>query len=328
MAQSVLSLGSLHSATSCAGKSTPQPRHSWLQGLDVNLSAWRYKKVLKAEGGPIDHMDEFRATSVEKPWYRFDAFLLENLRPSAVHEADGIGSAAARPVARAAAISEAMESWAYWDRSQSAMRDYYGFSIEDSRRGMAAFPGVFTLRAREHARADAMVRYALLNWWEGRLEHSVLAGPPEAEKVLEIELPDSREVALLTFHDNPSSGLRTYGCGVAKDLATALRRARAERRQHEVQVSDFVALNPDPELALFTIKDAALRRALYFALPPGQELFDERVRCDRWNRARSPQAVFDGLIPGAWDRYASVWRTLYEAPTDEFASDRADYFYW
>lgn len=328
MAQSVLSFASLGAAQTSSSVAKTRSAPACLRGLDLNLASLRYQKVLKTEGGPIDHLEEWQATTSSRAWYRFDAFLLDSLRPA--HEAGADGSAAdvARPAARVAAISDALESWAFWDRSQSVMRDFYGFSVEDSRRGMAAFPGLFTYKAREQARAEALARYAVQNWWEGRLHHVVLAGPPEAEKVLQLELPETREVALLTFHDDVTTGLRTYGCGVARDLATALRRARIERRKHAEQVTSFVDLHPDPELALFSVQETTKRRSLYFALEAGQELFDERLRCERWSRARAPRAVFDGLIPGDWDRFASVWRTLYEAPTDEFASERADYFYW
>lgn len=302
--------------------------------LDLNLAPFRYQHILRKDGGPIEHLEKAQTASSQGLLYTVNAYLAEHLRPSrnAGHRyygnADGGGTHLTELVARFMAVSEAIERWAFWDRVDSGMQTLYGFDIDPTTTGMAAFPGLFHMRSRRKARLEALERFGLLHWWEGRLRHLVHQLPNVDCQVVEVLVPDSSDAVVVTFRDHPVSGTRAYGYGAGKNLQVAIAAARNEMQRHELVVQRFVERNPDPQLGLSGIDNVQERRALYFALSEGRALFDERLKCGPWARQAAPRTVFDGLLPGDWDRYATVWRALYEPPSDEHLSNRNDYFFW
>jgi ribosomal protein S12 methylthiotransferase accessory factor YcaO len=81
--------------------------------------------------------------------------------------ADGSGTHTSASVARHIAVSEALERWAITSISQSARRSSYGFDLDLTSNGMAAFPGLIAKQARRFARLEAVERHCLFGWWEG-----------------------------------------------------------------------------------------------------------------------------------------------------------------
>lgn len=302
--------------------------------LDLNLAPFRYQKILRKDGGPIDHLEKARVVSSQGPLYTVNAYLAEHLRPTrnATHHyygnADGGGTHLTELVARFMAVSEAIERWAFWDRVDSGMRALYGFDVDPTTTGMAAFPGLLHMRSRRKARLEALERFGLLHWWEGRLRHQVYRPVGADYQVVELIVPQAKDAVVVTFRDDAVSGTRAYGYGAGSHPAAAIASARNEMQRHEQVVERFLERNPDPQLGLLGVRSGQERRALYFALGEGKALFDERLNCGPWARQATPRTVFDGLLPGDWDRYATVWRTLYEPPSDEHLSNRNDYFFW
>lgn len=302
--------------------------------FDLNLAPFRYQNILKQDGGPIEHLEQARIPSEQGLMFNVNAYLIEQLRPARgpgfeyYGNADGGGTHATELVARFMAVSEAIERWAFWDRIDSAMRSFYGFDVDPTTTGMAAFPGLFHLRARRTARLEALERFGLMHWWEGRLKHRLHRSEDARHSIIEILIPGSSDAVVVTFADDPASGTRAYGYGAGATFAAAVHAARVEMHRHQRTIQRFVDRHPDPRLGLLTVRSRQERRALYFALPEGRDLFDERLKCGMWGRSATPRTVFDGLLPGDWDRYASVWRALYEPPSDEHLSDRNDYFFW
>lgn len=306
---------------------------SLLARCDLNLAPLRYEGVFSKDGGPIDHLDRAEHSVREGIFFNVNAFLNASLRPvqrvsQFFSGADGGGTHPHEIVARFMAISEAIERWAFWDRIDSSMRDLYGFDIESSTTGMAAFPGLFRAKARRSALYEAIERYALLHWWEGRLHHRehVLADP--GVNVIEIIVPTSEVIPVVVYTDDPESGTRFYGYGAGENLRNAATRATREMIRHRIVVTRYLEKFPHPGMGLAAIQDVKEKRALFFALPAGKSLFDERCAAGPWAREGKLKTVFDGWIPGPWDRYASVWRCLYEPPSDEHLSARSDYFFW
>ncbi len=302
--------------------------------LDLNLAPIRYQHVLKEDGGPIEHLEQVRYLSPQGPLFSVNAYLVEHLRPSRYvphsyyGDADGGGTHMTALIARFKAVSEAIERWAFWDRVDSAMRSLYGFDLDPTTTGMAAFPGLLHFRSRRKARLEALERFGLLHWWEGRLEHRLIRPQGAGYGIVEILVPGARDAVVVTFADDPVLGSRSYGYGAGHNLDAAVNAAHSEMMIHQGTVRRFLEENPDPRLGLLAVKRNHERRALYFALPEGRELFDERLKCGPWCRLSTPKTVFDDLIPGDWDRYAAVWRSLYEPPSDEHVSIRNDYFFW
>ena len=70
------------------------------------------------------------------------------------------------------------------------------------------------------------------------------------------------------------------------------------------------------------------RRSIFFATEAGHELFLGRLRSAPRKPAAPPRKVFDGPVPGPWNRYADVWRVVYEPPSDRFLGAEENYFMW
>ncbi|MFP4541685.1 MAG: hypothetical protein ACLFR7_08640 [Opitutales bacterium] len=306
---------------------------AWLRRCDLNLAPLRYERVLRRDGGPIEHLERMTVAVREGPLHNVNAFLAEGLKPMKgeatdfYSNADGGGTHALELVARFKAISEAIERWAFWDRVESAGRDLFGFDIEPSTTGMAAFPGLLQERARHTARLEALERFALLHWWEGRLPHRLERGV-EGMQVVEILLPTREACAVIVFEDDVALGTRHYGYGAGDDYGNAVARAHGEMIRHRLTVGRFVRRFPDPAMGLVTLRHGDERRSFYFALREGRQLFDDRLAEGPWGAPARLRQVFDGWIPGAWNRYATVWRCLFEPPSDDHLGDRGDYFFW
>ena len=72
-------------------------------------------------------------------------------------------------VARYMAISESLERWAFHVKVNDFDRDLYGFDRDASSNGMAAFPGLFSSQCRKKAYWEALERFCVIAWWDGRL---------------------------------------------------------------------------------------------------------------------------------------------------------------
>lgn len=304
-----------------------------LQNCDLNLAPLRYERVFRKDGGPIDHLDRAAHEVREGRIFNVNAFLDAALRPvrrlgQLYGSADGGGTHPNELVARFMAISEAIERWAFWDRVDSPMRDLFGFDIDPSTTGMAAFPGLLQARARRSAWNEAIERFALMHWWEGQLNHREHAFEDAATRVVEILVPTPEIVPVVVYEDDLVTNTRHYGYAAGSSLENAVARATREMIRHRIIVQRYVERFPDPEMGLAAIGSVNERRALYFALRPGRTLFQERCDSGPWAREARLKTVFDGWVPGPWDRYAAVWRCLFEPPSDEHSSDRMDYFFW
>ena len=82
---------------------------------------------------------------------------------------DGMGSDQNKSVAYFKAISEAMERWAFYSLTSSQHRNDFGFDIDSTSSGFAAFPGFTKRPAAYYARLEALERWALVSWWFGLL---------------------------------------------------------------------------------------------------------------------------------------------------------------
>ncbi|MEJ1974224.1 MAG: hypothetical protein WDM96_17725 [Lacunisphaera sp.] len=238
--------------------------------------------------------------------------------------ANGSGVSSSPMVARFMAISETMERWAHWQLFDTGK---YGFNIDPSTNGMAAFPGLWKRQARAGALMEAVERFNLLNWWEGHLPAAETATqwPGVRAAVICSAAPG---ITVVLFRRTPE-GFVAYGHGSAMDYDGACRKAAVEMERHALVVSRF-ALAHAGRIADQLSPDAhpIERRSLFFATEAGHELFLARLRSAPSKPAPEPQLVFDGAIPGPWSRYADVWRVVYEPPSDRFLGMEENYFLW
>ena len=136
-----------------------------------------YRSVLLADGGPVESIEEGELEVLGKRYFQCNARLRKELVPrrsmQVYGDADGTGMALSPMVARHIAISEALERWAHYATSKAPDRAKYGFNVDRSSSGMAAFPGLSGEPARRAARMEAIERYCLLHWWERRIDGEI-----------------------------------------------------------------------------------------------------------------------------------------------------------
>lgn len=290
----------------------------------LSLAAFRYRNVLSEDGGPIATIETAGCTLGGRRLVQANATLKRGLvpkRPLEIYSmADGTGTHASAMVARHIAISEALERWAFHATVKSDRRSQYGFHIDASSSGMAAFPGLSSVGARRSARFEAFERHCLLLWWEGLLDGTERETPWPGVSAVVFE-PEADVVAVI-LHARAADGTFHYGHAAAADFSEACRKAFIELSRNEAVLTRWSAsaFGRPPS-------DILERRAWYFSTAEGHQRFIERL--GRKARGRPMrELIADSQIEGPWNSYATVWRYAFRPISDRFVTNEADYFYW
>lgn len=295
----------------------------------LNLAAFRYRNVLASAGGPIERLEIADVTVLGERRFLANAYLASDLAGnredcSLYSRANGSGTAASPMVARFMAISEAMERWAHWELHRSPERHKYGFDVDPSSNGLAAFPGFWRRQARLGAQLEATERFNLLNWWEGRLPalETETRWPGVRAATICSQAPG---ITVILFK-RTKEGFVAYGHAAGMDFDSACQRAAGEMERHEQVVSRFALSHAGKIRDQLPANAHPLeRRSLFFALDEGHELFLERLRSPARAEAEL-KLVYDGPVPGPWSRYADVWRVVYAPPSRRFLGMEENYF--
>ena len=147
-------------------------------------------------------------------------------------DADGTGTSESPMVARYMAISESMERWAYRVKVRANDRELYGFDIDESSNGMAAFPGIFNTEARKRAQLEAVERASIIAWWDGALDGEVRPTEWPGISALVLPSPIGYGVTVVAFREVRSDCF-AYGSGSATDYFGACERAVMELARNE-----------------------------------------------------------------------------------------------
>jgi hypothetical protein len=298
----------------------------------LSLAAYRYRNILATAGGPVERLQLADMAVLGRREFLANAFLSESVvgrfwQDQVFNPAHGSGTSPSPMVARFMAISETMERWAHWELHDSADKQKYGFDVDPSSNGMAAFPGMFRRQARPGALMEGSERFNLLHWWEGRLPaaESDTRWPGVQAATICSEAPG---VTVILFR-RTEEGFTAYGHAAAMDYAAACRKAAIEMERHALIIARYAhthagKLTDQLPAGAHPIE----RRALFFASEAGHELFLERLRSAPRQAAARPRLVFDGPVPGPWTRYADVWRVVYAPPSDRFLGTEENYFLW
>jgi hypothetical protein len=296
----------------------------------LSLASYRYRNVLESEGGPVSRVSMREFPVYGRPMYQANAWLSDRIvahrRKFALYsDADGTGTAHTPMIARYMAISESMERWAYRVKVRATDRELYGFDMDESSNGMAAFPGLFSSEARKRALMEAVERVSIISWWEGAIDGEVRATEWPGISSLVLPSPIGQGVTVVAFREVRPDCF-AYGQGAASDYFGACERAVMELARNEYvlglrRVSLGLSAQDAPS-------DLFERRCLFFSTPEGHEMFQERIR----RKMTGPQfvsgIVCDTEIEGPWSEFASVWRVLVKPPTTEFLVDSERYFFW
>lgn len=295
----------------------------------LSLAAFRYRNVLTLAGGPIERLEIMDTEVLGERAFIANAYLKSGLivRPEVrglYSQANGSGTSSSSMVARFMAISEALERWAHWQLHAGPERHCYGFDVDPSSNGMAAFPGLWRRQARQGALLEAAERFNLLNWWEGNLPalESETRWPGVRAATICSQAPGMTVILFKRTED----GFFAYGHAAAMDFESACRKAAGEMERHAQVVARFARSHAgEIRNQLPASAHPIERRSLFFAQEEGHELFLERLRSPARGEAE-PRLVYDGPVPGPWSRYADVWRVVYAPPSRRFLGMEENYF--
>lgn len=296
----------------------------------MNLAPLRYRRVLADDGGPIASCACAPTEVLGRRLFLANATLTPGLRESArdcvmFANADGSGTDERPLTARHRAISEALERWAHaatW-RTPDAAR--FGFDVDCSTNGMAAFPGLFARQARDPALGEAAERFAVSAWWSGASDAADAGEIAPGVRAWRLDNPLSRHVvALLHAAVGPEfPGRHAYATGAGRDFAHAVHRTaiELERTQLVLRVHAAQGAAAAPPANMLE------QRLHHFSTPAGHAEFAARLARRAW-RTAAPEIVFDGEIPGPWSRWAHVWRVALRPVSDDFLDPAKLFFFW
>jgi hypothetical protein len=301
----------------------------------MNLGPWKYRNILSSSGGPILKIDSLRLESpLLKTVYEAYAELSPSVLSSTVikdHKvygtADGCGTSPFANLARYKAISEALERWAFYEVAHFKRTHEFGYDVDRSTTGMAAFPGLTASEASENAFYEAVERWSLCAWWEGKLQAKKIPDQNGIE-ILSAPLLEKLPVArgrkfsvVVLWNEPPGLGRICYGFSCASTLEKTIQRASIELDRNRRVLSDLPPLSE--------ISEHGEKRLLYFSTSEGHKHWEEQA--ERSFSLSSPLSappalVTNSAIPGPWSKYCHVWRCLFEPVSSEHLSARSDYF--
>ncbi len=296
----------------------------------LSVAGYRYRNVLESEGGPVSRISLREFPVYGRPMFQANAWLSDKIvarrqKFALYSDADGTGTSGTPMVARYMAISETMERWAYRVKVRATDRELYGFDIDESSNGMAAFPGLFHTEARKRAQLEAVERASIIAWWEGALDGEVRTTEWPGINALVLPSPIGVGVTVVAFREVRPDCF-AYGQGAAVDYFGACERAVMELARNEYvlglrRVSLGLAAQEAPS-------DLFERRCLFFSSPEGHALFQERIHRKITGPRFTSDVICDAEIEGPWSEFASVWRVLIRPATTEFLVNSERYFFW
>lgn len=297
-----------------------------------SLAPLRYRDVLVRTGGPIERVAVCEGEIVEGTrGFCSAAFLNSRPATSAPHriydDPDGCGSSRYKNISYYTAISEALERWAFHETCRTQR---YGFDADLSTTGMAAYPGLFKSESRLRAHCEAVERWAVTQWWLGRLPARILADSSPESGALELLAP-VRDAKVALVYATARNGAGIYGFAASTVLEHALERAKVEQFRNKLVMERFYEernLTPDAP-APPDVQNINERRLLHFASACGRNDFRRKISESTALRTSPaiPKTLADCEIPGPWSRYATVWRVLYEPSTRDHLDTSLDKFF-
>jgi hypothetical protein len=280
----------------------------------LNLAPIRYSLVSE-NGGPISDIEYGQTEYLGQMWQLCRATLQEDFQHPMgkklclFNPADGSGMGLTRLEARAKAVSEALERWAYTETSSGPDAVLYGYPYSMSTKGMAAFPSLFPGQARRSAIAEAFEYHSIDAWWGGSLNHWIINR--EDASIVFINQPEfNGHVALAIRHlDGLDNYVAAYGIGSGATPAEAELKAQLEACRSQ---SVLERRSATPATARSKPVLEAEQRMLEFSSHEGFEIVKDRLASRPWMPALKPKVIYDGPVTGPWNKYAHVWRYALE----------------
>jgi hypothetical protein len=293
----------------------------------LSLAGLRYRNVLAVYGGPIAKVETGHFPVRGRRVILANATLARGLVKkgplSLFSDADGTGTHPVASVARHKAVSEALERWAFHATVRSEQAEQFGFDVDPSTCGMSAFPGLLRRQARRSAVLEAVERFSLIEWWEGRMSGRRFETDWPGVSAVAIDGPFGG-VTVVVFARTEWGGY-VYGHAAEESFSAACERAVVELARHEwVLRSRWLTLAAGDRTAPSNIFE---QRCLFFASEEGHAVFQERLAVRAKGVATPAQVICDRDIPGPWDQYATVWRFALRPSSDGYLRGGERYFF-
>lgn len=293
----------------------------------LSLASLRYRSVLAEDGGPIAEISSgafpVRGTRMVLANARLSEGLTRKRTLSLYSDADGSGTHAVPSIARHMAISEALERWAFHATVRSDRAEEFGFDVDPSSNGMAAFPGLVSRQARKKAVLEAIERYSLCAWWEGLADGQRFDTDWPGVSAVAIDGPFGG-VTVIAYAATEWGGY-VYGHAAGESFGAACERAIVELARHEWILRAAWLRRVAGETS--TPSDVFEKRCLFFGTDEGHALFQRRVDSKAAGRMPAPEVLCDRELTGPWSDYATVWRFALRPPSDGYLRGGERYFF-
>ena len=255
---------------------------------------------------------------------RLRSGLVPRIKSQVYGNADGTGAHASPMVARHMAVSASLERWAFYSTVRSERREEFGFDVDETSNGMAAFPGLSKAPARRSAVLEALERFCLLHWWDGKIDGQLRDTEWPGVKALAFEPPLGGVAVLL--YTRSEWGFHVYGHAAAESFTRACERAMIQLTRHEMILRHRLLAKGNRALAPLT--GFFEKRLWFFATEEGHELFRARLARRSAGPEPQPRIVCDREITGPWSDYTTVWRFALQPPSRRFMEEGERYFFW
>lgn len=293
----------------------------------LSFAALKYRNVLAQFGGPVAgiEMGEFpvRGRKLVLANATLKPGLTRKMPMSLFSDADGTGVHPLPSVARHIAVSEALERWAFSALVRSERADDFGFDVDPSSTGMSAFPGLIDRQARRRSVLEAIERYSLMAWWEGRVEGRRFDTDWPGVSAVAIDGPFGG-VTVVAYARTQWGGY-VYGHAADESFTGACERAIVELARHEWVMRSWWLATVAGERK--TPSNIFERRVLHFASEEGHAEFQSHVNNRVARPAAAPEVICDSELPGPWSEYATVWRFALRPPSDGHIRGGDGYFF-
>jgi hypothetical protein len=297
----------------------------------LNIADWKYRDVLKSRESPVESIN---VAFHEGNYHSYTKLKNSRKRLTEIYgHVDGTGSDIDPSTACHKSISEAMESWAYYDLincNNDILKSIFGLNIDSTSAGFAAYPCLFVNYARKVALLEAQERWSLDSWWQGYLNAHEISFNPNVH-CIEVKTPFKESVLVVCWKFSDHTNGYVYGFSAKTSVLDACNHAQVEMLRNESVLSYFF-----DQIGCSTRSNLSIdeKRLLYFASPDGYEYFSSRVKKSTCKSNHQPDVMIsrpnllvDFELVGPWLKYATVWRALYEPVNDSARYNQAENYF-
>ncbi|MCK5883580.1 MAG: hypothetical protein KAG61_07825 [Bacteriovoracaceae bacterium] len=236
---------------------------------------------------------------------------------------DGTGTDKHKNIAIYKAVSEALERYAFYSILERSDAKRFGFDIEPTTTGLAAFPGITKIAARKISNFEAIERWALSEWWQGRLS---IDSTNKKKNIIEIQTPFTESKTVVTWNYINHINLVAYGFATESSLSKASKKAKVEMSRN-IEILEKISKKQLTTAELNNYNPVDLR-LIYFAKEHGHKLFLDKICQSEKNiiQVERPRKIINCELTGPWSTFTTVWRTLYEQENRPHLEEVQDFF--